>query len=127
VNETRKILEDPTIQVTATTVRVPVYVGHSESVNIETEKSSRERGSCDPVHRTGGQFMMIRNERFIRHRSRWREGRGVCRPDTGRRIDPNGLTSGSWRITYAKELPECGPDCRGVDQRIRYGDRNIQH
>ncbi|HXC62527.1 MAG TPA: aspartate-semialdehyde dehydrogenase [Nitrospiria bacterium] len=38
VNETRKILEDPTIQVTATTVRVPVYVGHSESVNIETEK-----------------------------------------------------------------------------------------
>ncbi len=38
VNETRKILEDPTIRVTATTVRVPVYVGHSESVNIETEK-----------------------------------------------------------------------------------------
>jgi len=38
VNETRKILEEPSIQVTATTVRVPVYVGHSESVNIETEK-----------------------------------------------------------------------------------------
>jgi aspartate-semialdehyde dehydrogenase len=38
VNETRKIMEDPTIQVTATTVRVPVYVSHSESVNIETEK-----------------------------------------------------------------------------------------
>lgn len=38
VNETRKIMEDPTIQVTATTVRVPVYVSHSESVNIETEE-----------------------------------------------------------------------------------------
>jgi aspartate-semialdehyde dehydrogenase len=38
LNETRKIMGDPTIQVTATTVRVPVYVGHSESVNIETEK-----------------------------------------------------------------------------------------
>jgi aspartate-semialdehyde dehydrogenase len=38
VNETQKILEDQTIRVTATTVRVPVYVGHSESVNIETEK-----------------------------------------------------------------------------------------
>ena len=38
VNETRKIMGDDTIQVTATTVRVPVYVGHSESVNIETEK-----------------------------------------------------------------------------------------
>jgi aspartate-semialdehyde dehydrogenase len=38
VNETRKIFEDPTIGVTATTVRVPVIYGHSESVNIETEK-----------------------------------------------------------------------------------------
>ncbi len=38
VNETRKIFEDPTIGVTATTVRVPVFYGHSESVNIETEK-----------------------------------------------------------------------------------------
>ena len=38
VLETRKIMGDSTIQVTATTVRVPVYVGHSESVNIETER-----------------------------------------------------------------------------------------
>jgi aspartate-semialdehyde dehydrogenase len=38
LNETRKIMGDDSIQVTATTVRVPVYVGHSESVNIETEK-----------------------------------------------------------------------------------------
>ncbi len=36
VNETRKIFEDPTIQVCATTVRVPVYYGHSESVAVET-------------------------------------------------------------------------------------------
>lgn len=36
--ETRKIMGDHSIQVTATTVRVPVYVGHSESVNIETER-----------------------------------------------------------------------------------------
>ncbi|WP_447974161.1 aspartate-semialdehyde dehydrogenase [Nitrospira sp. Kam-Ns4a] len=38
VHETRKIMGDESIQVTATTVRVPVYVGHSESVNIETER-----------------------------------------------------------------------------------------
>jgi len=38
VNETRKIMEDPTIRVTATTVRVPVVHSHSESINIETEK-----------------------------------------------------------------------------------------
>ena len=36
VNETRKILEDDTIRITATTVRVPVFYGHSESVNVET-------------------------------------------------------------------------------------------
>jgi aspartate-semialdehyde dehydrogenase len=38
VNETKKIMNDPTISVTATTVRVPVFYGHSEAVNIETEK-----------------------------------------------------------------------------------------
>lgn len=37
VNETKKIL-DPNIRVTATTVRIPVMGGHSESVNIEFEK-----------------------------------------------------------------------------------------
>jgi aspartate-semialdehyde dehydrogenase len=38
VNETRKIMGDDSIMVTATTVRVPVFYGHSESVNVETEK-----------------------------------------------------------------------------------------
>ena len=38
VNETKKIMEDDSIKVTATTVRVPVFYGHSESVNIEFEK-----------------------------------------------------------------------------------------
>ncbi len=36
VNETRKILEDDGIGVSATTVRVPVFYGHSEAVNVET-------------------------------------------------------------------------------------------
>jgi aspartate-semialdehyde dehydrogenase len=38
VNETRKIFDDPDIAVCATTVRIPVYFGHSESVNIETRR-----------------------------------------------------------------------------------------
>ena len=38
VNETRKILRDDTIGVSATTVRVPVEGGHSESVNVELRK-----------------------------------------------------------------------------------------
>jgi aspartate-semialdehyde dehydrogenase len=38
INETRKILGEPSLAVTATTVRVPVFCSHSESVNVETEK-----------------------------------------------------------------------------------------
>ncbi|BDQ36523.1 aspartate-semialdehyde dehydrogenase [Pseudodesulfovibrio nedwellii] len=45
VHETVKIMGDPTIKVTATCVRVPVFYGHSEAVNIETE----EKLSADDV------------------------------------------------------------------------------
>ena len=38
VNETKKIMGDDSIRVTATTVRVPVMGGHSESVNVEFEQ-----------------------------------------------------------------------------------------
>lgn len=38
IDETRKILEDQTIMVTATVVRIPVVGGHSEAVNVEFEK-----------------------------------------------------------------------------------------
>jgi aspartate-semialdehyde dehydrogenase len=36
IHETRKILAEPNLPVTATTVRVPVFLSHSESVNVET-------------------------------------------------------------------------------------------
>jgi aspartate-semialdehyde dehydrogenase len=39
IHETRKILGDQSIAITATTVRVPVYDAHSESINLEFEKS----------------------------------------------------------------------------------------
>lgn len=38
INETHKILHDDSIKVTATTVRVPVFDSHSESINVEFEK-----------------------------------------------------------------------------------------
>ena len=38
INETHKILGDYSIKVTATTVRVPVYYAHSESINVEFER-----------------------------------------------------------------------------------------
>lgn len=53
INETRKIMEDEGMAVTATTVRVPVFFGHSESIYIETEKKisadkARELLRCAP-------------------------------------------------------------------------------
>lgn len=43
INESRKILGIPDLKITCTAVRVPVYIGHSESVNVELEKNtSRE-------------------------------------------------------------------------------------
>ena len=38
VKETRKIMHDDNLAITATTVRVPVYRSHSESINVETER-----------------------------------------------------------------------------------------
>ena len=38
INETRKIFKKPNLKITATTVRVPVFNSHSESINIEFEK-----------------------------------------------------------------------------------------
>ncbi|MDK2865851.1 MAG: aspartate-semialdehyde dehydrogenase [Clostridiales bacterium] len=42
VNETRKILNDQSLKITATTVRVPVFYSHSESVNVELKKDFKD-------------------------------------------------------------------------------------
>lgn len=39
INETRKILKKPNLKITATTVRVPVFYSHSESINVEFQKN----------------------------------------------------------------------------------------
>ncbi|MDI6755703.1 MAG: aspartate-semialdehyde dehydrogenase [Thermodesulfobacteriota bacterium] len=54
VHETQKIMEDPTIRVTATTVRVPVLHSHSESVNIETEKKITVKDVKEVLSRAPG-------------------------------------------------------------------------
>ena len=54
VNETRKILGNDSIRITATTVRVPVYRSHSEAVNIETEKKLTADQARDILSRAAG-------------------------------------------------------------------------
>lgn len=53
-NETKKILSDDTIKLTATAVRVPVQGGHSESVNIEFENDFDLKEVRQLMHNTPG-------------------------------------------------------------------------
>ena len=41
--ETRKIFEDDSLAIHATCVRVPVFIGHSEAVNVEFDKPKRAK------------------------------------------------------------------------------------
>ncbi len=52
--ETKKIMEDDSIKVTATTVRVPVFYGHSESVNLELEKKLTREEVIDILSKAPG-------------------------------------------------------------------------
>ena len=54
IDETKKIMGDQSIRVTATTVRVPVIRGHSESVNIETEKKVTAKEAREILSRAPG-------------------------------------------------------------------------
>ncbi len=54
VYETRKIIGGQSIMVTATTVRVPVFTGHSESVNVETEKKLTRNQAIDLLRKAPG-------------------------------------------------------------------------
>lgn len=54
VNETRKILSDDSIAVTATAVRIPVAGGHSESINIEFENDFDVNEVRQLLHETDG-------------------------------------------------------------------------
>lgn len=54
VNETKKIMGDDSIKVTATTVRVPVFNSHSEAVNIETEKKITAKELKDLLSKAPG-------------------------------------------------------------------------
>jgi len=59
--ETKKIV-DPSIKVTATCVRVPVFVGHSEAVNIETEDFLDEDEARDILREAPGIMVIDKRE-----------------------------------------------------------------
>jgi aspartate-semialdehyde dehydrogenase len=61
VAETKKIV-DPSIKVTATCVRVPVFVGHSEAINIETEDHLDEDEARDILREAPGIMVIDKRE-----------------------------------------------------------------
>ncbi|WP_193140421.1 aspartate-semialdehyde dehydrogenase [Meridianimarinicoccus sp. MJW13] len=61
VAETKKII-DPAIKVTATCVRVPVFVGHSESINIEFEDHLDEAEARDILREAPGIMVIDKRE-----------------------------------------------------------------
>ena len=54
VHETRKILGDDSLKITATTARVPVYYGHSESINIEFFKPVTRESALEVLKNADG-------------------------------------------------------------------------
>jgi aspartate-semialdehyde dehydrogenase len=61
IAETKKIM-DPSIKVTATCVRVPVFVGHSESINIEFEEFLDEDEARDILREAPGLMVIDKRE-----------------------------------------------------------------
>ena len=60
--ETQKIMEDETIQVNPTTVRVPVFYGHSEAVHIETRRKITEVEARELLRRAPGVVVLDERE-----------------------------------------------------------------
>ena len=79
--ETRKIL-DPDIAVIATCVRVPVFIGHAEAVNVEFESADhRGAGARRAARGAGRAARRSPRGRGLRHPGRMRRrGRGLCQP-----------------------------------------------
>ncbi len=64
VNETRKILDDQSISVSATCVRIPVFVGHSEVVAVEFEKPLSVEEAKDILRNSPGVALREKNEDY---------------------------------------------------------------
>ncbi|HLG42258.1 MAG TPA: aspartate-semialdehyde dehydrogenase [Planctomycetota bacterium] len=64
VQETKKIMGDPSIQVCATCVRVPVRTGHSESVNIEMDKPLSAQQAVELLRKAPGVIVSEKQEDF---------------------------------------------------------------
>jgi aspartate-semialdehyde dehydrogenase len=75
VRETQKILDDRTIAVTATAIRIPVVGGHSEAVNLEFENDFNVGEIRDILHRTPGVVVQDNTDTFTYPMPLYAEGK----------------------------------------------------
>ena len=75
IDETRKILDDQSIMVTATVVRIPVVGGHSEAVNIEFEKPFKLDEISKIISTSKGVVLQDDTDRCVYPMPRYAEGR----------------------------------------------------
>ena len=113
--ETKKIL-DPKIKLTATCVRVPVFIGHSEAVNIEFENPiTRRRGARDPAQRARLHRDRSARAGRLRHAARGRRrGRDLYQPD------PRGCDGGerACDVDRVRQSAQGRRPQRGADRRV---------
>ena len=83
--ETRKIL-DPDIAVTATCVRVPVFIGHAEAINVEFERPLGEDEARAALRRAPGITVLDHraDEGYVTPAEAAGEDRGLCQPHPAR-------------------------------------------
>ena len=93
LEETRKIMQAPEVRITATVVRVPVFGGHSESVNIEFEKPFELDEVNKVISSSKGVILQDDTDRAVYPMPKYAEGRDEIFVGRVRRDDTiqNGL------------------------------------
>jgi aspartate-semialdehyde dehydrogenase len=98
VNETKKILSDNSISVTATAVRVPVVGGHSEAVNIEFTNDFDVTDVRNILHNTDGIVVQDNLDTFTYPMPRYAEGKNDVFVGRIRRDESQANTLNMWIV-----------------------------
>ena len=116
--ETRKILEDESIGVAVTCVRVPVRVGHSEAVNVQTREPLSARGGARAARR-GARASCWRTCRTPLRAAAGRDEVFVGRHPPRRVPPPRAQHVGRGRQPAQGRGHQRGPDRRAPGRRAR--------
>ncbi len=98
VRETQKILDDRTIAVTATAVRVPIVGGHSEAINVEFENDFNLSEVRRLLHNTNGITLQDNPDTFTYPMPMYAEGKDAVFVGRLRRDESQANTLNMWVV-----------------------------